>query len=122
MNIRNRARILIVASTFAAGVSLLPAAIQLVSAEGVNQTGPTGGQCNLKGMDGDFVDPGASDTTNNANITLSGLSGAPAMTVAGCGFNIVMPPLPPPTPTPVPTPRPVRAVVLSNAVRSALAP
>lgn len=103
MNIRNRARVLLVATTLAASVSILPAAARFAAAEGVNQTGPNGGQCHLKGMDGDFVDPENSDTTNNSNITLSGLSGAPAMTVAGCSDNVVVLP-PPATPTPVPTP------------------
>jgi hypothetical protein len=102
MYVRHRLRVLLLASSFAATVTLVPTAGHLVSAEPINQTGPNGAQCHLKGMDGDFVDPENSDTTNNANIALSGLSGAPPMKVAGCDLVLALPPVPTPTATPIP--------------------
>jgi hypothetical protein len=111
MSFRNRIRVLVLASSFATSVAMVPMAAHVVQAEPVQQTGPTGQQCNLKGMDGDFVDPGSSDTTNNSNIALSGLSGEPAMKVAGCDLIAT---LPPPT-TPTPTPTPVRSKLFTSS-------
>jgi hypothetical protein len=101
MSLRNRIRVLVLASSFATSVAMVPMAARVVQAEPVQQTGPSGQQCNLKGMDGDIVDPGNSDTTNASNVALSGLSGEPAMKVAGCDLTAS---LPPPAPTPTPTP------------------
>jgi hypothetical protein len=98
MNLHKRIRVLVIASSFAPSLALVP----IVSAAPVQQTGPSGQQCNLKGMDGDFVDPSNSDTTNNSNITLSGLSGQPGLKVAGCDLVATLPP-PASTPTPTPT-------------------
>jgi hypothetical protein len=116
MSIRRRIRVFVLASTFASSVVLVPMAAHVVSAEAVQQTGPNGAQCNLKGMDGDFVDPSNSDTTNNSNITLSGLSGQPAMKVAGCDLTATLPPPATPTPTPSPTPVRTRTFIATGAV------
>jgi len=118
MSFRNRIRVLVLASSFATAVATVPMAAHIVLAEPVQQTGPSGQQCNLKGMDGDFVDPGNSDTTNNSNVALSGLSGQPAMKVAGCDLVATLPP--PATPTPTATP--VRGTIFATSATALRAP
>ena len=117
MNIRDRARVLLLASTLVAAVGALPTLVPLASAEPIRQGGPGSRQCNLDfGLEGEFVGPGQSDSTIDANIALSGLSGAPDFEVAGCDL-LAEPPPPPPTPTPTPPRRPYSAIAGTFALR-----
>jgi hypothetical protein len=104
--IPTRSRIIITAATLAIAVSGF-VGIRYAAAEPVGWTGPTGAQCNIKQQGGDFVGPDNSDTTNNANISLSPTTGnpdgqGPFMTPAGCELAPPVNPPPPPPPTPVP--------------------
>src|SRR4051794_18064908 len=69
--VRDNARSLVIASILVAAVSTSALTVHFAGAQPVDQTGPNGGQCHLKTMGGDFVDPSNSDTTNNSNISLS---------------------------------------------------
>ncbi|HTE84293.1 MAG TPA: hypothetical protein VK821_06145 [Dehalococcoidia bacterium] len=111
MNIRNHARTLAMASLLVAAVSTSAGVARFASAAPVNQTGPTGAQCHLNGMDGDFADPDHNDRGNPndaTNPSNAALEGGPRMQVAGCGLFVN--PGPPPTPTPAGDPirKPVR--------------
>jgi hypothetical protein len=105
MYIRKRTRLLVIAAMLAAVTSTLATTPPFAAAQGINHTGPTGRQCNIKQQEGDFADPENDATTNAANSALSPTTGGggPWMTVAGCEL-VASPPV---IVTPVPTVPPV---------------
>lgn len=103
MNIRKHARALIVVVALTAAIGSSAVAVRFAGAQPIHQTGPSGAQCNLKGMDTDFSGPDNSDQTNDALNAIGNSFDTPPMHVAGC--DLIGPPLNPPTPTP-PTPTP----------------
>src|SRR5689334_7111533 len=69
-SICGHAKTLVIASILVAAVSTSALTVHFAGAQGVDQTGPNGGQCHLHRSGGDFVGSDNDDTTNNANISL----------------------------------------------------
>jgi hypothetical protein len=107
MTIHKQARVFILVVALVAAIGTSALAVRFAGAQPIHQTGPSGEQCNLKGLDTDFSGPDNSDQTNDALNAIGNSFDNPPLHVAGC--DLMVQPVDPPTPTPpTPTPAPTR--------------